>query len=62
MDVRIFVETVFENGEVLMHDVGHICRPLEDVGTENLGVQLSEAKRLLKRLQETVLQIRSTSR
>lgn len=30
MDVRIFVETVFENGDVLKHDVGHICRPLVD--------------------------------
>lgn len=28
MDVRIFVETVFENGEAQTDDVGHICRPL----------------------------------
>ena len=28
MDVRIFVETVFEDGEVLTNDVGQICRRL----------------------------------
>jgi hypothetical protein len=55
MDVRIFVETVFENGDVLTHDVGQICRPLKDAGPESLGLHLDEAKGLLKRLQETVL-------
>ncbi len=55
MDVRIFVETVFENGEVRTHDVGQICRPHEDAGPEGLGLRLDEAKRFLKRLQEAVL-------
>ena len=55
MEVRIFVETVFENGEILTHDVGHICRPLKDAGPESLGLHLDEGKELLKRLQETVL-------
>lgn len=55
MDVQIFVQTEFENGEVLTRDVGHICRSLEDVDPETLGLQLDEAQRLLKRLQETVL-------
>lgn len=55
MDVRIFVETVFEVGEVMTHDVGQICRPLEDAGPANLGLHLAETKRLLKQLQETVL-------
>lgn len=55
MEVRIFVETVFENGEVLTHDVGQICRALDDTGPESLGLRLDEAKGLLKRLQETVL-------
>ena len=55
MEVRIIVETVFENGEMLTHDVGRICRPLDDAGTESLGLHLVEAKELLKRLQETVL-------
>jgi len=47
MDVRIFVETVFENGEALTRDVGHICRPLDDAGPESLGLHLHEAKSLL---------------
>ena len=37
MDVRIFVETVFENSEMLTHDVGQICRPLKDAGPESLA-------------------------
>lgn len=55
MDVQIFVETVFEDGEVLTHDVGQICRPPKHAGPENLGLHLAETKRLLKQLQETVL-------
>jgi len=55
MDVRSFVETVFENGEALTRDVGHICRPLDDAGPESLGLHLHEAKSLLKRLQELIL-------
>jgi hypothetical protein len=55
MEVRIFVETVFESGEVLTHDVGQICRTLDDAGPESLGLHLDEAKGLLNRLQETVL-------
>lgn len=37
MEVRILVETVFENGEMLTHDVGQICLPLKDAGPESLG-------------------------
>lgn len=55
MEVRIFVETVFENGDVLKHDVGHIRRPVEDIGPETLGLQINDSKRLLKQVQETVL-------
>jgi hypothetical protein len=55
MDVRIFVETVFENGEAQTRDVGHICRLLDDAGPESLGLHLHEAKSVLKRLQEMVL-------
>lgn len=55
MDVRVFVETVFENGDVLTHEVGHICRPLGDADPETLGLQLEETKGLLKRLQKAVL-------
>jgi len=50
MDVRIFVERVFENGEALTRDVVHICRPPDDAGPESLGLHLHEAKSLLKRL------------
>lgn len=55
MDVRIFVETVFEGCEVLTHDVGQICRQPKYAGPENLGLHLAETKRLLKQLQETIL-------
>ncbi len=36
MEIRIFVETVFENGDVLTHDVGQICRTLDDAEPESL--------------------------
>lgn len=55
MEVRFFVETVFENSEILAHDVGQVCRTPDDAGPESLELQLDEAKGLLKRLQETVL-------
>lgn len=55
MGVRVFVETVFENGDILTHEVGHICRPLVDADPETLGLQLEETKGLLKRLQKVVV-------
>ncbi len=51
MDVRVFVETVFENGEARTCDVGHIYRSLDRVDSESLGLCLEEAKSLIKRLQ-----------
>ena len=38
MDVRIFVETVFENGEMLTHGQGQICCLLEDSGPAYSGL------------------------
>lgn len=55
MDVRIIVETVFENGEARTREVGHISRSLDPAGPESLGLRLEEAKCLVKRLPEVVL-------
>ena len=50
MGVRIFVETVFENGRMLTQDVRHIYRPLKHDDPESLGLHLDQAKDSLKRL------------
>lgn len=55
MDIRIIVETVFENGKVRRHDLGHICRPPASAGSETLAFQLDDGKGSLKRLQEELL-------
>ncbi len=47
MDVRIMVETTFEDGETRTRDIGHIHRSHDEVEPENLGLCLEEAKTLL---------------
>lgn len=56
MELRIRVETVFENGSPKRCLVEHIRRPVEIIHAESLGLSLAEEKTLLRKLQETVWQ------
>ena len=55
MDVRIIVETTFENGAKRVHQVGHVSRPVRQTGPEDFGLMLEDARGLLRRLQEAIL-------
>jgi hypothetical protein len=55
MDVRIVVETTFEDGETKRRNIGRLCRAPDKLGSESLGLRIVEAKNLLGRLQEVVL-------
>jgi hypothetical protein len=56
VDIRMIVETTFEDGRKQTRDIGHICRSPDRIGPESLGPRLVETKSMLKRLQEVVLQ------
>lgn len=56
MELRIIVETVFENGNTKRCPAPNLLRSVETIDVENLGLSLAEAKTLLRSLQETVLQ------
>jgi hypothetical protein len=56
MDVSIFVETTFDDGESRRGNIGRHRRAPDELGTANLGLLLDEAKQLLGRLQEAILQ------
>lgn len=56
MDVCIFVETTFENGETKRSNIGRLRRAPNEFGSENLGLLLDDAKALLRSLQEAVVQ------
>ncbi len=55
MDVRIFVETTFDDGKTRRFNIGRLRRAPDELGPESLGLLLDEAKQLLRRLQETIL-------
>lgn len=56
MDVSIFVETTCDDGETKRRNIGRFRRAPDEFGVENLGLLLDEAKTLLKRLQEAIVQ------
>ena len=56
MDVRIVVETTFEDGETQRRNIGRLCRAPDNLESESLGLRLDEAKNFLGRLQEAILQ------
>ena len=56
MDVRIVVETTFEDGETQRRNIGRLCRAPDNLEPECLGLRIVEAKNLLGRLQEAILQ------
>ncbi len=55
MDVRIIVETTFDDGKTRRFNIGRLRRAPDELGPESLGLLLDEAKQLLRRLQETIL-------
>lgn len=56
MDLNIFVETTFEDGETKRSNIGRLRRAPDEFGSENVGLLLDDAKALLKRLQEAIVQ------
>ncbi|AUR01598.1 hypothetical protein PhaeoP88_04286 (plasmid) [Phaeobacter inhibens] len=44
MDVRIVVETTFEDGETQRRNIGRLCRASDNQEVESLGLRLDEAK------------------
>jgi len=55
MDVRIIVETTFENGTKRSHRLDSISRPARQVGPENFGLMMKDSQSLLCGIQEAVL-------
>lgn len=56
MEIRISVETTFEDGNTQTCDIGRLCRAPDKLEPESPGLHLAEAKNLPKLLQEAVLQ------
>ena len=56
MDVSIFVETTFDDGETKRRNIGRLRRAADEFGSENLGLLLDDAKTLLRGLQEAIVQ------
>ena len=57
MDVRIFIETTFDDGEPKRRNIGRLRRAPDDFSCESLGLLLDDAKALLRRLQEAIVQV-----
>lgn len=55
MDVRITVETSFENGKKRSHSLGHFSRSIRQAQPESFGLLLEDARTLLWQLQEAML-------
>lgn len=56
MDVSIFVETTFDDGETKRRNLGRLRRTPDEFGSENVGLLLDDAKTLLRRLQGAIVQ------
>lgn len=55
MDVRIIVETTFENGTTKTHRLGRISRPFRQTKPEGFGLLLEDAKTMLWQLQNAIM-------
>lgn len=55
MDVRIIVETTFENGTTKARRLGRLSRPFRSAQPEGFGLLLEDAKSMLGQLQEANL-------
>lgn len=55
MDVRIIVETTFENGKTRTRRLGRLSRPFRSTQPEGFGLLLEDAKSILWQLQDAIL-------
>ncbi len=55
MDVRITVETTFENGEKRIHQLDGISRPYRVTCPEGFGLLLDDGKRIIEQIQRAVI-------
>jgi hypothetical protein len=55
MDVRIIVETTFENGTTKTWRLGRLSRPVRSTQPEGFGLLLEDAKSMLWKLQQAIL-------
>jgi hypothetical protein len=55
MDVRITVETTFDNGEKRIDRVDGISRPYRVTCTEGFGLRLEDGKRVVEQIQQAIL-------
>ena len=55
MDVRITVETTFDNGEKRTHQLDGISRPYRITCPEGFGLRLEEGKRVVGQIQRAIL-------
>lgn len=55
MDVRIIVETTFENGTTRKRHLGRFSRPFRSTQPEGFGLLLEDAKSMLWQLQQAIL-------
>ena len=55
MDVRITVETTFDNGEKRIHQLERISRPYRVTCLEGFGLRLEDGKRVIERIQRAIL-------
>ena len=55
MDVRIIVETTFENGTTKRHPLGRLSRPFRRTQPQRFGLFLEDAKTILAQLQNAIL-------
>lgn len=55
MEVRIIVETTFENGTTKRHHLGRLSRPFRRTQPEGFGLLLEDAKTILRQLQNAIL-------
>jgi len=55
MDVRIIVETTFENGTTKTHHLGRLSRPFRQAQPEEIGLLLEDARTMLAQLQNAIL-------
>ena len=56
MDVRITVETVFENGETRKHELGIWSRSSRQTSGEAIGLLLEDGRSILARMQNVIVQ------
>ena len=55
MDVRITIETTFDNGEKRTHQLEGISRPYRVTCPEGFGLRLEDGKRVVEQIQRAIL-------